>query len=178
MFIYLFSYLTLRLFSNPMKTQIITFKKEHLHFIWRLFLLCSVFICSFSYAQVCIGNSLKFVIKECDIDRFSPIENKDEIHFIFPHKNKIITSGRKKVSRNMFRLNIEEKEYFFESYFQIAHSVITQNSDIKSKAFTVFLSYYNVRSINLGAIILKEYKAFTIITIKRSQFLPRPPPLV
>ncbi|BAP31229.1 polysaccharide deacetylase [Chryseobacterium sp. StRB126] len=64
-----------------MKTQIITFRKGLSHFIWRLFLLCSVAIGSFVDAQVCIGNLL--ITNETVVSGFFSKEIEDQIHIVY-----------------------------------------------------------------------------------------------
>lgn len=65
-----------------MTIQIITFKKENLYFIGRLFLLDCFVIISFLYAQVCIGN------EETGIAGFSSLENKGCTHLYFLNRDK------------------------------------------------------------------------------------------
>ncbi|MGE8555484.1 MAG: hypothetical protein ACN6OB_16315 [Chryseobacterium jejuense] len=64
-----------------MKTQIILFRKELSHCIWRLLLLWNVVISSFSDAQVCIG-SLS-IAKRTVVIGFSSIETEDQNHIVY-----------------------------------------------------------------------------------------------
>lgn len=79
-----------------MTTQIITFKEDAFHFIWRLLLPGSVVISSFFNAQVYIGNMMT---RSIIFMGFSFLENKNNIHHVT-----IQNSGTKSKAFMMFLL--------------------------------------------------------------------------
>ncbi|MGU3374853.1 hypothetical protein [Chryseobacterium sp. M5A1_1a] len=181
-----------------MKTQMRISEKFHHHFLWRLSLLCCVFISSFSLAQVYMGTTLVVVVKGTVVTGFSPEEDNKQIHhntlkterrLAFRRKNKkrskflwinsesLSFIKKPRACHIVFRFSKVENSYFFNDCGNITNIAIAQNFQPKSKADIEVLSYKEVRLFRQS-----EDKAVPEIwaeIINRSVpvFFPRPPPI-